>query len=92
MDSYAAKKIATRKFIEHKGQEFLRQNTKNMSSYTETAGDLFKITWTMSDVDSDEILKTKDEKTEVQSVTIAVDMDSGDVEVVEDTIKSIVSD
>ena len=43
MDAYAAEKIATRKFIEHIGQEFLRQNTKNMTSSSETIGNIFKI-------------------------------------------------
>ena len=70
MDAYAAEKIATRKFIEHIGQEFLRQNTKNMTSSSETIGNIFKITWKMDDVNADEILTAGDEKNETQFVSI----------------------
>ncbi|MEG0309835.1 MAG: hypothetical protein RSD63_03650 [Eubacterium sp.] len=85
MDSYAAQKIATRKFIEHKGQDFLRDNTKNMSSNYEANDDLFTMTWTLADVDSDEVLTTNMERQEKQTVTITVNMENGEVKVLEDT-------
>lgn len=85
MDAYAAEKIATRKFIEHIGQDFLRQNTKNMTSSSETIGNIFKITWTMDDVNADEVLTAGEEKNETQFVSITVDMENGEVQVVEDT-------
>ena len=85
MDAYAAEKIATRKFIEHIGQELPRQNTKNMTSSSETIGNIFKITWKMDDVNADEVLTTGDEKNETQFVSITVDMENGEVQVVEDT-------
>ena len=39
----------------------------------------------MDDVNADEVLTTGDEKNETQFVSITVDMENGEVQVVEDT-------
>ena len=56
-----------------------------MTSSSETIGNIFKITWKMDDVNADEVLTTGDEKNETQFVSITVDMENGEVQVVEDT-------
>lgn len=85
MDIYAAKRVAIRKFIEHKGQDFLRQNTQNLIQSTETSGNIFRMIWTLGDVRPEDRLITG-EAAEDKRIVISVDLDSGDVLVEKDTI------
>ncbi|MDO4289483.1 MAG: hypothetical protein Q4C55_09880 [Eubacterium sp.] len=81
MDTYAAQKLATRKFIEHIGQEFLRQNTMDVTTQTETAGELFKMTWTLKRTDT----VLEDEENIAREIAVSVNLDSGETTVIRDT-------
>ncbi len=87
MDTYAAKRLAMRKFIEHKGQDFLRQNTQRLVSDTRTDGDVFKMIWRLEDVRPEDRLVTG-EMPEQGKIVIAVNLETGAMTVEEDTISA----
>ena len=80
MDTYAAEKLATRKFIEYIGQEFLRQNTMDVNTNTETEGELFKMTWRLRDKELPE-----EEDGASREVSVSVNLDNGETTVIRDT-------
>ena len=85
MDTFAAQKLATRKFIEHIGQDFLRQNTMDVVSDVETQGELFKMTWTSTDPKLSQETEADEDRVAPRVVSVSVNLDNGDIAVIRDT-------
>jgi len=91
MELFAAEKLAVRKLIEYKGQDFFRNNNLETKTISEKAGDALRVSIYM--YDKNENQKKNENKnedhlplSEQSHVTITVNLKNGEALVVEDNI------
>lgn len=89
MELFAAEKLAIRKLIEYKGQDFFRNNNLETKTISEKAGDALRVSIYMYDKNQ----KKNEDQNEDQKplseqlhVTITVNLKNGEALVVEDNI------
>jgi len=89
MELFAAEKLAVRKLIEYKGQDFFRDNNLETKTISEKAGDALRVSIYMYDKNQ----KKNEDQNEDQlplseqlHVTITVNLKTGEALVVEDNI------